>query len=130
MDFRGRVYPIPSYLNHIGADLPRSLLLFAKGKPLGKEGFEWLKLHCINLTGKLKKESIASRMEYFEQNIDLILDSAENPLDGKKWWLESDEPWQTLSVCYEIKKALQCKDGPEHYVSHVPIHQVDIFHVW
>merc|ERR1719233_2184015 len=123
MDFRGRVYPIPSYLNHIGADLPRSLLLFAKGKPLGKEGFEWLKLHCINLTGKLKKESIASRMEYFEQNIDLILDSADNPLDGKKWWLESDEPWQTLSVCYEIKKALQCKDGPEHYVSHVPIHQ-------
>ena len=58
------------------------------------------------------------------------LDSAENPLGGKKWWLESDEPWQTLSVCYEIKKALECADGAEHYVSHVPIHQVDIFHVW
>ena len=35
----------------------RSLLLFAKGKPLGKRGFEWLKTHCINLT-ELKKKSI------------------------------------------------------------------------
>jgi len=123
LDFRGRVYPIPPYLNHIGSDLPRSLLIFAKGKPLGKEGFYWLKLHCINLTGKLKKESVARRIEYVDQNIDLILDSAENPLDGKRWWLESDEPWQTLSVCYEIKKAIECAGGPEQYVSHVPIHQ-------
>lgn len=31
MDFRGRVYPITPYLNHMGDDLNRSLLIFAEG---------------------------------------------------------------------------------------------------
>lgn len=31
MDFRGRVYPISPYLSHMGDDINRSLLLFAKG---------------------------------------------------------------------------------------------------
>ena len=35
IDFRGRSYPIPPHLNHIGSDLARSLLLFADGQPLG-----------------------------------------------------------------------------------------------
>ena len=36
MDFRGRVYPIPPHLNHIGSDICRGLLLFSKGVRLGK----------------------------------------------------------------------------------------------
>lgn len=32
MDFRGRVYPISPYLSHMGDDVSRSLLKFAKGK--------------------------------------------------------------------------------------------------
>jgi len=31
MDFRGRVYPIPPHLNHMGADVNRGLLEFAEG---------------------------------------------------------------------------------------------------
>lgn len=31
MDFRGRVYPISPYLNHMGDDINRCLLLFARG---------------------------------------------------------------------------------------------------
>jgi DNA-directed RNA polymerase len=34
MDFRGRVYPIPTNLSHIENDLSRGLLLFAQGKKL------------------------------------------------------------------------------------------------
>lgn len=34
LDFRGRVYPIPPHLNHMGADLARGILEFAEGKPL------------------------------------------------------------------------------------------------
>lgn len=124
MDFRGRVYPLPPYLNHMGADLAKALLVFAKGKPLGKEGLNWLKLHCINLTGLKKRDSVQDRLDFAESNMDLILDSAERPLQGKRWFLESDEPWLTFSVCNEIKAALECPDGPENYVSHLPIHQV------
>lgn len=35
VDFRGRVYPVPPHLNHLGADLSRGLLLFSEGKPIG-----------------------------------------------------------------------------------------------
>jgi len=38
LDFRGRVYPIPPYLHHLGSDLSRGLLTFAEGKPLGERG--------------------------------------------------------------------------------------------
>lgn len=35
LDFRGRLYPVPPHLNHIGADLSRGLLEFSEGKPIG-----------------------------------------------------------------------------------------------
>ena len=31
IDFRGRVYPIPPHLNHLGSDMCRSLLMFSEG---------------------------------------------------------------------------------------------------
>lgn len=80
MDFRGRVYPIPPYLNHLSSDLGRSLLLFAKGKPLGPNGINWLKLHVINLTNFKKGSSLEERLEYANQNMDNIIDSATKPL--------------------------------------------------
>ena len=36
IDFRGRVYPIAPHFHHMGGDLPRSLLKFANGRPLGE----------------------------------------------------------------------------------------------
>lgn len=123
IDFRGRCYPLPPQLNHMGADMARSLLVFAKGKKLGKNGFTWLKLHCINLTGSMKRESIAARLEYADSIMPKILQSATSPLEGERWWLESDDPWQTYSACLEIKGALDHPGGPEDYTCHLPLHQ-------
>jgi hypothetical protein len=53
--------------------LNRSLLLFAKGKPLGKKGFEWLKTHCINLTELKKKSPVAERLAYADEVMEDIL---------------------------------------------------------
>lgn len=122
MDFRGRVYPIPPHLNHLGSDLARSLLIFSQRQPLGPNGFRWLKLHCINLTGLKKRSSIEERLRYADQRMPDILDSADNPLTGKKWWAKSDEPWQTLGVCMEIAKVHR-SENPEQYMSSLPIHQ-------
>eukprot|EP00095_Tigriopus_kingsejongensis_P007991 snap_masked-scaffold269_size230758-processed-gene-0.7 protein:Tk07991 transcript:snap_masked-scaffold269_size230758-processed-gene-0.7-mRNA-1 annotation:"mitochondrial rna polymerase" len=122
IDFRGRVYPIPPYLNHMGCDLSRSLLIFAEGKPLGERGLDWLKLHVVNLSGLKKKSSIATRLAYANEMLDVILGSARDPFGGQKWWMESDEPWQTLAACMELRKALD-SPNPEEYVSHLPIHQ-------
>ncbi|TKR67225.1 hypothetical protein L596_023410 [Steinernema carpocapsae] len=122
MDFRGRVYPISPYLSHMGDDINRAMLKFAKGKPLGDAGLDWLKLHCVNLTGKLKRESIATRMLHAEEVLPEIMRSAENPLDGKQWWMDSDDPWQTLAACMELRDAISC-GNPSGFISHLPIHQ-------
>ncbi|XP_076753141.1 mitochondrial RNA polymerase [Xylocopa sonorina] len=122
LDFRGRVYPVPPYLNHLSSDLGRSLLLFAKGKPLGPNGLDWLKLHVINLTNFKKGTSTKERLEFANQNMENILDSANNPLTGKMWWAQSEEPWQTLAGCMEIANALKATNIDE-YISTFPIHQ-------
>lgn len=122
IDFRGRVYPIPPHLNHLGHDLARSLMVFDQKKPLGPDGYNWLKLHCINLTGLKKRESIRNRLLYADEIMDDILDSADHPLIGKMWWSHSDEPWQTLACCIEIAKVHRCPD-PTEFLSDFPIHQ-------
>ena len=49
---------------------------------MGKDGFRWLKLHCVNITGKLKRRPHLERLEYAEKHIDKIIESAEKPFDG------------------------------------------------
>ncbi|EFA08534.1 DNA-directed RNA polymerase, mitochondrial [Tribolium castaneum] len=122
MDFRGRVYPVPPHLNHLGSDLARSMLVFAESRPLGPDGLNWLKLHLINLTGLKKRDSITDRLAYADTIMDDILDSADSPLTGRQWWAESEEPWQTLACCIEIAKATR-SGNPETYRSHFPVHQ-------
>ncbi|XP_001356998.3 DNA-directed RNA polymerase, mitochondrial [Drosophila pseudoobscura] len=122
MDFRGRVYPVPPHLNHLGSDLARSMLIFDQAQPLGVDGFSWLKLHCINLTGLKKRDSVRERLLYAEEIMPEILDSADNPLTGGMWWAKSDAPWQTLGCCMEIANVHRSPD-PAAYMSRFPIHQ-------
>nr|XP_020487707.1 DNA-directed RNA polymerase, mitochondrial [Labrus bergylta] len=122
MDFRGRTYPCPPYFNHLGSDVTRAVLVFAEGKKLGPKGLDWLKIHLVNLTGLKKKSSMQGRLEYANTIMEDILDSADNPLNGKKWWMNADEPWQALACCMEIANAARSSD-PTQFISHFPVHQ-------
>ncbi|XP_070687928.1 DNA-directed RNA polymerase, mitochondrial [Pempheris klunzingeri] len=122
MDFRGRTYPCPPYFNHLGSDVTRAVLVFAEGKPLGPKGLDWLKIHLVNLTGLKKRSPLQGRLEYANTIMEDILDSADNPLNGKKWWMNADEPWQALACCMEIANAVRSPD-PTQYISHFPVHQ-------
>ncbi|XP_050995812.1 DNA-directed RNA polymerase, mitochondrial [Acomys russatus] len=122
MDFRGRTYPCPPHFNHLGSDLARALLEFAEGRPLGPHGLDWLKIHLVNLTGLKKRDSLRMRLAFADEVMEEILDSADNPLTGRKWWMEADEPWQTLACCMEVAQAVRSPD-PAAYVSHLPVHQ-------
>ena len=121
IDFRGRAYPIPPYLNHMGADNCRGLLLFGKGKELGSAGLTWLKVHLANVFG-FDKASFQERQDFATNHLTDIYDSASNPLGGGKWWLKAEDPWQCLAACMELKQALDSPD-PTRFVSHLPIHQ-------
>ena len=121
VDFRGRAYPIPPYLNQMGADNARGLLLFAKGRPLGSSGLRWLKIHLANVFG-YDKASLTDREQFATLHLEDILDSANNPLTGQRWWLKAECQWQCLATCVELKKAFESED-PSSFVSHLPIHQ-------
>ena len=121
VDFRGRAYPIPPYLNHMGADHCRGLLTFGTGRELGESGLKWLKIHLANVFG-FDKASLKEREGFATKNLSSIYDSASKPLTGEKWWLKGEDPWQTLAACFEIKNALESPD-PTKFVSSLPVHQ-------
>ncbi|KAJ5178244.1 uncharacterized protein N7500_000943 [Penicillium coprophilum] len=121
MDFRGRAYPLPPYMNQMGADNSRGLLLFDKGKALGVSGMRWLKIQIANLFG-FDKASMSEREQFTMDNLDDVLDSANAGLHGRRWWLQAEDPWQLLAACCELRNALQLPD-PTKYISHLPIHQ-------
>lgn len=80
LDFRGRAYPIPPNLSHIGDDMCRGLLLFGEAKTLGERGLRWLKIHLANLTG-FDKASFDEREAYAMQHLEDVMDSADKPLE-------------------------------------------------
>ncbi|EJD05121.1 DNA/RNA polymerase [Fomitiporia mediterranea MF3/22] len=121
IDFRGRAYPIPPHLNHIGDDLSRGLMKFAEKKPLGTSGLRWLKIHLANLSG-FDKGSFEERVQFVTDHMADIIDSAERPLEGNQWWVKADDPWQCLAACKELHHALESSD-PEGYESNLPVHQ-------
>lgn len=69
LDFRGRTYPIPPHLNHIGADISRGLLEFSDGKELGINGLKWLKIHLAN---KMGKDKLSLNIIYLDTSDKLI----------------------------------------------------------
>ena len=67
LDFRGRVYPVPPHFNYMGGDESRALFKFKEKRRLGKRGFDWLKIHAVNLTDVKKRESNQARLEYADE---------------------------------------------------------------
>lgn len=96
MDFRGRTYPCPPYFNHLGNDVTRAILLFAEGRPLGPKGLDWLKIHLINLTGLKKKNALQERLDYANEIMEEILDSADHPLTVRVEWWDSESLGRSL----------------------------------
>ncbi|GMH34103.1 hypothetical protein BSKO_01937 [Bryopsis sp. KO-2023] len=123
VDFRGRAYPIPPHLNHLGSDVSRGMLKFADPRPLGPHGLNWLYIQIANLYGGgADKLPEAERKQFGQEHLEQILDSANSPLDGFRWWMNADEPWQLLATCKEIRDALN-SDDPENFPSCMHVHQ-------
>lgn len=100
LDFRGRVYAIPMFLNPQGADLSRGLLEFANGVAIEDEcARSWLAIHISNCFG-YDKVSLEDRVKWVEEHEAAILAVAEDPYSNK-WWADADKPWQFLAGCFE-----------------------------
>ncbi|CAL5328277.1 unnamed protein product [Camellia sinensis] len=59
---------------------------------------------------------------FVESHLDDVLDSADNPLHGNRWWLTAEDPFQCLETCINLSEALK-SSSPHTVISHLPIHQ-------
>ncbi len=50
LDFRGRAYPMPPHLNHMGPDSSRGVMRLAEGRALGEHGLDWLYVQASSQT--------------------------------------------------------------------------------
>jgi len=123
IDFRGRAYPVPPHLNHIGDDTCRGLLMFAEPRPLGKDGFFWLKVSLANLLGK-DKLPLHERVAFIDESQDWIEEVARDPLSAssiERWSTADDGPWQALARMFELTKIWRSGDA-ERFETRLPIH--------
>lgn len=119
VDFRSRVYSIPSALSPQGNDLSKGLLMLADATPMGKDGEYWLRMHIANVAG-LDKEPMDVRQKWTYDHEDLILETAENPLENLWWATEADSPFCFLAACLEYRN-WKASHNPEAYVCGLPI---------
>lgn len=119
MDFRGRMYPIPSDLSPQGNDLHRGLLTFKEGKRLDENGVYWLKVHLANCYG-FDKATYAERLDFVDANHEVFLGIAEDPWEYTDWMDADggDATWQALAATFEFAGWLK---DPENFVSHLPV---------
>ena len=119
-DFRSRLYCVPMFLNYQGNDLAKSLLLFAKGKPLQTdEDLKSLAIHGANTYGEDKKP-LEDRCKWVEDNEEAIIASAKDPHNHYEFWAKADEPYQFLAFCFEWEEFKSSGEGEGDFVTHLP----------
>lgn len=117
LDFRGRVYAVPTFLSPQGSDLSRALLRFADSEPLYTDNDAyWLAVYGANLWGN-DKVSFEDRVQWVQENRAKIERVGSDPL-GFQWWQEADSPFQFLAWCFEWASWLKIGPG---FRTHLPV---------
>lgn len=120
-DFRGRVYPVPSFSHH-RADHIKALFLLHNKKPVGEQGTLWMAIKLADLGdfNKISKQPIEARLKWVEDNQEKICDIARdfkghfkgNDPD-KLYWGHADKPFQFLAACFELANIITHGDTYE-----------------
>lgn len=99
LDWRGRAYPLGTFVNPQSDDSGKALLEFAEGKPLGEYGVKWLAIQLANTWGN-DKVAFADRVQWAQDNTPEILAYAMDPL-ANRGWMDADSPFCFLAACFE-----------------------------
>ena len=118
-DFRGRKYPVESFLSPQNADYSKALLEFAESATIvTTEDAKWLAIHGANLFG-VDKVSLEDREMWAYFNADKAIEVCSNPLESF-WWQKADKPWQALAWCKEWAEYSIARANGETYETYLP----------
>lgn len=107
LDFRGRCYPLPPYLQHQGNDLARAVLRFNKPRPVTDRARFWLKVHAANCCG-VDKLSFEDRAAWVESQMDEFGRWVSDPLANQGWLYDAGgkpndkTAWQALIAAHAL----------------------------
>jgi DNA-directed RNA polymerase len=129
-DFRGRVYPLPAFLNPQGDDIQKALLTFAQAEPLGEHGMFHLALHgagVLDSYGGIKFSTLTldERVAWIEAHRVMLASIAEDPF-GDKRWHEAENPFQFYAFCVEytrLDRAITAGGDRTQLTSSLPVSQ-------
>jgi len=118
LDFRGRAYCVPAFLNYQGISGAKALLTFSQGKEITEDnsGGFWLAVHGANVWGN-DKITLEQRAEWAMQNLEMCQRIVEDPMTNREWE-DADSPFQFLAWCEEWVEFQRVGYG---YVSHIPV---------
>lgn len=121
LDFRGRVYPVPHF-NHQRADHIKAMFQFANGEPLGEFGIAWLSVHLANCGDfdKVSKEDFDTRLQWVEDNEQMILAVGNDPKATVDFWKQADSPFMFVAACMEYARWVAAGRS-EDFVSYLAV---------
>lgn len=99
-DWRGRIYPIASWLQIQGPDYERALLQFRQGCELNKVGKQWA-ARAVGGAYLGSTSSYDDRENWTYQNEELIKLIASDPISNIGLWDGAKEPWSFLQLALE-----------------------------
>ena len=119
LDFRGRMYFIPSF-NYHRDDHIKAMFTFYRGYRVEGNNAFWLKVHVANVGDfdKVSKKPLDDRAAWVDQNIDWLLEVANDYKSTFDKWSQADKPFQFLAAVFELKRLIE--EGDE-FVCYVPI---------
>jgi len=124
-DFRGRMYPWHTFLSPQGQAEARGLLMFAKGRPLGPDGWKWLAVRIANTFGK-DDITFEKRKMWVEERKDEFRAAARDPYADDAIWRKAKpkERWSCLATCFEADAYwtfVEAGNPPDKFLSSLPV---------
>jgi DNA-directed RNA polymerase len=151
LDYRGRIYNRDPYFSYQSNDLARAHFLFAEEKEVDQKGAEYTFIHIassfnqtytidelkdmewleLDYVKELKSNSLVDisvdkmgvidKHNWTIENIERILDVAEQPLEHLDYWMSAEKPWVFLSLCFEMGGIIGAALTGDTYYSSMPI---------
>lgn len=123
-DWRGRVYPIPTF-NHHREDHIRSMFLLTRQKPMDDNAARWVAIQAANAADfkddkgrRISKMTLEDRIAWTENNQDWILKCGCDYKSTYDLWSKCDKPFAFLAAAHELYNYVE-SDG--EYLCGLPI---------